>query len=165
MAKIVVLLCIAGELAGELGSAAAEGAKGVRFAEVDVRTLGKAGIAANPAHQALASADPLREYDAIIIVSVDREVPAELAAALDAFERGLPRDGSPNTVFAVVGAHPELLLGRLVRLGGIIVSKPGGTNSQVDAGRATGARVAQVADWVRHALSHLQDHPVHHHQH
>jgi hypothetical protein len=165
MAKIVVLIGNTGEPPAEMGVAAAEGAKGVRFAEVEIRTLGKASIAASPTHRPLASGDRLREYDAIIVASGERCVPAELEAALNEFERGLPRDGVPNTVFASVGSHSELLLGRLTLLGGIIVSTPRGTNSPLDAATATGARVAQIAEWVRHALSHQQEHSVHHHDH
>lgn len=93
MAKIVVLLGNAGEQAAEIAVAAAGGAKGVRFAEVEIRTLGKASIATNAPRRPLASADPLREYDAIIVVSAERY------------------------------------------------------------------------DWVRHALSHQQEHAAHHHEH
>ena len=167
MAKIVVLLANADERAAEIAVAAAEGAKGVRFAEVEIRTVGKASITAGAPHRPLASADAdrLREYDAIIVVSAERDVPPELEALLDEFERGLPRDGVPNTVFATVGSQSELLLGRLVGPGGIIVPKPRGTTSPLDAAKATGARVAHVAEWVRHALSHQQEHSVHHHEH
>jgi hypothetical protein len=165
MAKIVVLIGNAGERAAETAVAAADGAKGVRFAEVEIRTLYKASIAAGAAHRPLASADRLREHDAIIVVSGERDVPPELQAVLDEFERALPRDGVPNTVFAAVGSHSEALFGRLERLGGIIVSKPRGTTSPLDAATATGARVAQVAEWVRHALSHQQEHSLHHHDH
>lgn len=165
MAKIVVLLANAGELAAETALAAADGAKGVRFAEVEIRTLGKASLAGRALHWPLASADRLREYDAVMVVSAEGDIPLELEAAVDEFERGLPRDGVPNTVFATVGPNSEELLGRLIRLGGIIVSKPWGTTVSRDIAKATGARVAQVAEWVRHALSHQQEHSVHHHEH
>ena len=160
MPKVIVLLCGSDGSADELGSAAAEGARGVRFTEVDVRTIGSGGMLAQP-HKPLGSIDQIREYDGIIVACTAAEMPTELSAIFDALDCAQPPAGFLNKVFAVAGTENKRLFERLRRLGGIIVCTPRDATDSADAGRTIGTRVAKVSEWVRHALSHEQK--LHHH--
>jgi hypothetical protein len=139
MPKLLVLCEEESGVTKMLADAAASGARGVRFMEVDVRTA--------------VSLAPAREYDAILFatggvpsVAIDRTI-AELASAGD----------TSNTVFAAVGVGAPAVIARCVEAGGIVAAVRGG-----DA-KATGVRAAKVAGWVRHGLGHEAEH--HHHEH
>ena len=162
MPKVIVLLCDAGSSVEELGAVVAEGAKGVRFAEVDVRTVGRLRTTGNEPYKSLGSADRIREYDGIIMVCTIGDVPAALGGVFDHLEQALPTGEMLNKVLAATGAGNQRVVERLARLGGIIVCEPYGTADSLHAGRALGARVAKVAEWVRHALSHEQANQHHH---
>jgi hypothetical protein len=57
-------------------------------------------------------------------------------------------------VFGVLGGENTVLLGRVARLGGIIVSEPRGVDDPEARAKGTGKRAARVVEWVRHSLSH-----------
>jgi hypothetical protein len=155
MPKLLVLFYGAESPASTLAEAAADGATKVRFTEVDVRAGSTRQPEAGRRFKVLDSADRLREYDGIIVSApAAGEVPTELDALLDTLERHETHDAFANTVFAVLGGENTVLLGRVSRLGGIIVSEARGVDDPEARARGTGNRVAKVIEWVRHALSH-----------
>ncbi|MGH9889336.1 MAG: NAD(P)H-dependent oxidoreductase [bacterium] len=166
MPKLIVLFFGAESPASTLAEAAADGATGVRFTEVDLR----AGNAHEPTtgrrHKVLESPDRLRDYDGVVLAApAAGEPPSDLTALLDRLEASEPRDVFADTVFAVVGGENTVLLGRVSRLGGIIVSEPMGVDDPEARARATGKRVAKVIEWVRHAQSHEHSHSHEHGHH
>lgn len=155
MPKLLVLFYGAESPASTLAEAAADGATSVRFTEVDVRAGSARQPEAGRRFKALDSADQLKEYDGIVVSApAVGEVPTELDAMLDTLERHEAPDAFANTVFAVLGGENTVLLGRVSRLGGIIVSEARGVDDPETRARGTGKRAAKVVEWVRHALSH-----------
>ena len=158
MPKLLVLFYGAESPASTLAEAAADGSAAVRFTEVDLR----AGTAHDPAtdrrYKVLESSERIADYDGVVFSApAAGEIPSELDALLQALEQREPHDAFANTVFAVLGGDNTVLLGRVSRLGGIIVSEPRGMPDPEARAQATGKRVAKVVEWVRHSLSH------HHH--
>jgi hypothetical protein len=108
----------------------------------------------------------VKDYDGVVLAApAAGEAPVELDALLGALERAEPVGAFANTVFAVLGGDNTTLLGRVARLGGIIVTEPLGIDDPEGRARATGKRVAKVVEWVRHAQSHEQSHAHGHHAH
>jgi hypothetical protein len=162
MPKVIVVFFGAEAPAVALAEAAADGAAGVRFTEVEVRA-GTGRQAATPKHdKLLISIGEFAEYAGIVfaVPSAD-DVPADLVGLLDLLARQAPPGAFANSVFAVVGGENTVVLGRVSRLGGLIVSEARGVDDPEDRARATGRRVAKVVEWVRHAMSH--EHGDHHH--
>jgi hypothetical protein len=174
MPKLLVLFYGAESPASTLAEAAADGATSVRFTEVDVRAGSARQPEAGRRFKVLDSTEQLREYDGIIVSApAVGDVPMELDALLDTLERHEVHDAFANTVFAVLGGENTVLLGRVSRLGGIIVSEARGVDDPEARARGTGKRAATVVEWVRHALSHEhgnshahgQSHDKHEHRH
>jgi hypothetical protein len=164
MPKLIVLFYGVESPASTLAEAAAEGAKRVRFAEVDVCAGSSHEATSGRRHKLLTAAQQLRDYDGVIIVAPSAgDIPSELDAVLTELEHTHPVGAFANTVFAVVGGDNTTLLGRVSRLGGIIVSEPRGLDDPDVRARGTGTRAAKVVEWVRHALSH--EHGAHEHGH
>lgn len=162
MPKVLVLFFGAESPASTLAEAAAEGASSQRFMEVDIRAGAAHQATTGRRHKVLESPDVLREYDGVVLSApAAGDLPSELDALLGATERQSSPETFANTVFSVVGGENTVLLGRVSRLGGIIVSEPRGVVDPVERARAAGARVSKVVGWVRHALSH--EHHDHHH--
>jgi hypothetical protein len=139
-----------------------EGARSVRFSEVDVRTLPGVSAPSGSVPPPLESVERLADYDAIVIGAptpasgLAPDVAALLAAAASLPTSGalLDRVGSAFTI-PPAGASVWSLLTPLADLGLILVAPPtDGSLAATDALRAQGARVATVAEWVRHAKSH-----------
>jgi hypothetical protein len=126
--------------AAALARELAEGARSVRFAEVDLRPLAAGDEAAALAH------DDVAQYDAIVLDATVADGADQLGRA------GL----LPDRVGASFGGDAEARWTALRRMGeaGMLLVPPAGA---ADALRALGQRVATVAEWVRHAKSH------HHH--
>lgn len=165
MPKLLVLFYGVESPASTLAEAAAEGAASVRFTEVDLRAGSVHQPDAGRRFKVLESAEQLRDYDGIVISApAAGEVPAELDALLDTLERVEAHDAFANTVFAVLGGENTIVLGRVSRLGGIIVSEARGIDDPDARARGTGKRAAKVVEWVRHALSHEHGH-AHGHDH
>jgi hypothetical protein len=155
MPKLIVLFYGVESPASTLAEAAADGAKAIRFTEVDVRAGSSHEPTAGRRHRSLDSAERLKEYDGVVVSApAAGEAPAELDALLDALERMEPVGAFADTVFAVLGGDNTTLLGRIARLGGIIVTEPPGMSDPEIRARATGKRTAKVIEWVRHAQSH-----------
>lgn len=134
-------------------------------------------------YRTLESVETLTQYDALIIGSPSRYgvMSAELKLVLDQAgplaARGALRDkvGSAfGTASTPNGGHETNIMSMLVplmHLGMILVpqgaeaaERPAGAKdpaSDLALARAQGARVAKVAEWVRHAKSH----EAHHHAH
>ena len=160
MPKVLVLFDDTDAVASTLGEVAAEGARGVRFTEVDVRVF---AAATGSRRKALESLTAIDQYDGVVFAAVnDSPTPA-----LDNFLAALAQTAGArfaNVVFGAMQPHLGNLSAQLLSLGGIVV---GQTSAGDDSARALGARVAQVAGWVRHSLAHEESdaHSGHHHGH
>lgn len=163
MPKLLVLYFGAESPAAALADAAAEGAKSVRFTEVDVR-VGEAHSQPTPGrHRRLESSRDVADYAGLLIAC---EAAAEIPDALDALLRDLERTPSSafeNTVFAVAGGENTVLAGRVSALGGILVGEPRGASDPEERAKRLGARAAKVIGWVAHALGHEHGANGHHH--
>jgi hypothetical protein len=163
MPKLLVLYFGAESPAAALADAAAEGAKSVRFTEVDVR-VGEAHSQPTPGrHRRLESSRDVTDYAGLVIAC---EAAAELPDALDALLRDLertPSDAFVNTVFGLAGGENTVLAGRVSALGGILVGEPRGASDPEERAKRLGARTAKVAGWVAHALGHEHGASGHHH--
>lgn len=165
MPKILVLLhSQAGDIT-PLADAVADGARAVRFAEVDVRRVedGAAADAAVARVRVLGSADELAVYDAIIVGATrDGALPAAVAQLFDQARASLGPKALVNRVGAAFapGGTAWPALEALGDAGMILVTPtPAGDDADAElvAARALGHRVGHVAGWVTHAKSH------HHH--
>jgi hypothetical protein len=154
MPKVIVLFYGAESPASSLAESAAHGAGHVRFTEVDIRSGGPHEADTRHARKRLGGVEDLADYAGVIIASpAAGEIPAELDRLLAEAEV-LPPATFTNVVFGVAGGENTVLLGRVARLGGIIVSEPRGKTDPEATARALGQRVAKVVDWVRHAMGH-----------
>jgi hypothetical protein len=146
-------------------NAVADGARSIRFSEVEVRRVGALDHAQTGAkpdlHQTLASADEIAPYDAVVVATTeDGVMPPGLEELLTPIA---PGSGWQNKVGSAFKAEPGEqqpnvwpTLVTLGKLGMLVVAPSAGS---VEAARALGARVAEVVGWVTHARSH------HHHAH
>lgn len=167
MPKLLVLFQSSSAEVVRLAEAVAEGARSVRFAEVDLRQLPTSGdvddaasATTGRAHHRLQHVDAMRQYDGLVLA-----VGHDGDATLRAFEE---LDGSlANKVGSVItpatGAERRSVLwsvlGPMADRGMILVPAPfaddGAPNEETV--RGLGKRVAEVIGWVTHARSH------HHH--
>jgi hypothetical protein len=162
MPKLIVLFYGAESPASSLAESAAHGAGHVRFTEVDLRAGAPHQAATGKRYQLLESPSAIADYAAVIVVCpAAGAIPDELDRLLAELER-MPDRAFQNTLFGVVGGDNTLLLGRVSRLGGIIVSEPRGPADPEARARALGQRVAKVAGWVLHSLAH-EEHAGHRH--
>ena len=150
---LVVVPSRTGHLAA-LADAFVEGARSVRFAEVDVRRLDETDV----------GAEGVAGYDAIALGAPadDEAVPAALARLLDGAGALVDVVGS---AFAPSGRDSALwpLLASMGTRGMILVTPTAAGGETIDdvalaAAREQGRRVATVAGWVRHAKGHEQGH-------
>jgi hypothetical protein len=152
MPKVLVLFDSGDQRAAELAQLAAEGAKNIRFTEVDLRVVGIETVSGGTKRKQLESSESVIQYDGVVVVGSDREPSAAISALLAAH----PRGEFVDRVFAAVSnADPSQ---RLSALGGILVGMPAGSTDLEATARKTGERVAKVAEWVRHALGHEHGH-------
>lgn len=132
MPKTLVLFAPA---VAPLATAVAEGARAVRFSEVDLRSPD--------------DVPSIADYDAVAVGGL---APEELAAVL---ARSGPLGDTVGTAFGDDAATQWETLRALAAAGCLLVPP-----QPDDAAAAHGKRVATVAEWVRHAKSHQ-----HHHHH
>lgn len=150
MPKVLILVAGDGDSSKSLAESVRDGAAAVRFTEVDVR-----------AAESREAAD-LRDYDAIVVVGSGRDVSPALATLIELGALG-DANAFTNTVLASAGFDDGVMLDRLARLGGIIVAERASELAPDARAKLVGTRVAKVAEWVRHALSH--EHARHQHAH
>lgn len=148
MPKLIVLFQSEDKAAASLAENAAAGAKGVRFTEVEIRSVGS-----GDGHKVLESPSNLRDYDGVLFVHSGDELPEEAHAQLAELASG---GQLPNTVFGLTGMNANALQS-VARTGGIIVSEQAGSDA-ADRAHKLGARMAKVVGWVRHALGHEAAH-------
>jgi hypothetical protein len=162
MPKILVLF--AGQPTATV-TAVADGARSIRFSEVELRRVGPVESGSTPDHhQTLAGADEMVPYDAVIVSASEGgtmhpEVGQLLERAAATAARSAWQHKVGSAFMPEPGAHPGSVwpvLATLGNLGMLVVAPSAGS---VEAGRELGARVAQVVGWVTHARSH------HHHDH
>jgi multimeric flavodoxin WrbA len=167
MPKLLVLFDSRSDDMTRLADAVAEGARSVRFAEVDVRRTGDAqGAAASPArHRALESADALAAYDGIIIGADVMGAPG--SPTLEPFATAtaslVNKVGSAFTAPPLAGGRRDALWAMLAPMAdrGMILVPPAVTEAPADeleSARQQGKRVAEVVGWVTHARSHHHHH-------
>lgn len=139
MPKTLVLFDTMNADSSALAAVVAEGARSVRFAEVDLRSAG--------------DAVDLSVYDGIA-------VDGSSAAIRELLERAGPLRSKVGALF---GAADDSLLALLEQMGraGMIVLPPGtgaGALSAADAesARVLGKRLCDVVAWITHARSHHQ---------
>jgi hypothetical protein len=166
MPKVIVLVAVDEQSNVALADAAAAGARGVRFTEVDLRAYTHDGTPGTTRCKPLESLDRIADYDGMILVRGGAESEASGVAALfDRIDAAAPANGFPNLVIGIVGGDASALA-NAARLGGIIAAEPRGLADGAARANALGARVATLVEWVRHALSHApHDHAAHSHQH
>ena len=150
MPKVLVLVADDSDAAKLLATCVGDGARAVRFTEVDVRAPESLDVEA------------LRDYTGVAIVGTAPRLSLSLTKLLDACESAGASDFA-NTVLTSVGFDGDVALERIARLGGIIVTERQSDLTPEERGKRVGRRVAKVAEWVRHALSH--EHAHHHHAH
>ena len=154
MPKTLVLFhCRTGTTAA-LADAVAEGARTIRFSEVDVRCTGPF----TGSHRTLEGAGELAAYDAIILGAPPG---AELVSELkDLFDQAGPLSNKVGAAFTPASSEADALLWSVMRDMArqrmILVPPTGAT----DAAAATdlGRRVAEVTAWITHARSHQHSH-------
>ena len=179
MPKLLVLFDARSDDVSRIAEAIAEGARGVRFAEVELRRVPPGGAEHRPAgddargrqgarHRMLESADALADYDAIVV-----GVEAGAAQGPDAV-RALIETATVNLANKVASAFtPEgsgaseserraALASVLTPMGerGMIIVPPrlaDRGDDELHTARKQGKRVYDVTGWITHARSH------HHH--
>lgn len=183
MPKVLVLFYSRTGKTAALADAVAEGAGSVKFTEVEVRRLEdlappgvtdaddartSARAALAKKYRTLESVESLTAYDALVIGSPVRYgiISAEATHLLDQAGTLAARGALVDKVgsaFAAPSAQGGLeadimpLLAPMMHFGMLLVparySDPS-TGAELAALRDHGARVAKVAEWVRHAKSH-----------
>ncbi|HEV7994460.1 MAG TPA: hypothetical protein VGP25_21740 [Gemmatimonadaceae bacterium] len=166
MPKLLVLFDSHSDDLARLAEAVAEGARSVRFAEVDVRRIpGASGDRASSArHRALESADALAAYDGIIVGASPASASSDAATG--------PVGAAPVSLVNKVGSafathdggdRRAALWSVLTPMAdrGMILVTPSITEApsdEVESAREQGKRVADVVGWVTHARSHHHHH-------
>lgn len=144
MPKTLVLYDTGNSDSSALAHAVADGARSVRFSEVDLRSLG--ALAPDGAD--------LAGYDAFAL-------DASSAGVTQLVERAGPLRSKVGALFGGSGADLMPLLALMGRVGMIIL--PPGTGAgdlaaaDAESARVIGKRLADVTGWITHARSH------HHH--
>ena len=170
MPKLLVLFQSSSSDVVRLAEAAAEGARSVRFAEVDLRQLPAsdgAGDAASDAtgraHHRFHDVDALGQYDGLVLaVGHDGEA---MLRTLDGLAGSLANKVG-SAITPATGAERRAVLwsvlGPMADRGMILVPAPFADERAASAESVwgLGKRVAEVIGWVTHARSH---HHAHHH--
>jgi len=163
MPKLLVLVPARSAELAPLADAVAEGARSVRFAEVDVRSVGDASDAPTSC-KLLPEIDDLGSYHGVIVgVAAGEGERQRLLGRLTSFDGSLT-DKVGSAFTAQSGDRASVLwsaLSPMADRGMILVPLPFSAegDSDLDACRRMGKRVAEVIGWVTHAKSH------HHHHH
>lgn len=160
-----------------LAEAAADGARRVRFAEVDLRRLVTSDAVGHETggrvSRPLDHVDDIAGYDGLILVAAEGPDAGALVRTLGTFKGSLVNKvGCALSSATGSDRHAVLwsVLTPMADRGMILV--PGAFADQEPEGesaRRAGTRVAEVIGWVTHARSHHHDRHVHdeqsHHHH
>lgn len=172
MPKVLVLFQSRSPDVVRLAETAAEGARSVRFAEVDLRhfpmaadAVGVTVDAGGRTHRPLGHVDEIGTYDGLILAvepAADRE--DVMVRAIGAFGGSLA-DKVGAALTAATGPERRTVLWSVLSpmadRGMILLPAPfvGEGAADDEATRRLGKRVAEVVGWVTHARTH------HHHEH
>jgi hypothetical protein len=161
MPKTLVLFHGSADAVAAMAAAVAEGARAVRFAEVDVRLLAPTGEGTGPGrYRALSGADELAGYDGLVLGAMAGAVPdavSQLIREAAELRRGGGLATSVGSSFVAGASGKEAdearwaLLRALAGLGVVLVPASG---DDLEAARKLGHRVAHVVSWITHARSH-----------
>lgn len=144
MPKTLVLYHAATDALAREADTIADGARSVRFTEVDVRRVGGGGKAGDTPHSEFGPTDRIDDYDAVIVGGAADDPALD---ALFASIAGAHLHDPVGTAFTT-GDDPWPLLRRL---GPRFLIVPPRTDGNLEK---LGAKVATVAGWVRHVRSH-----------
>ena len=178
MPKLLVLFHSRSPDVVALAEAVVEGARSVRFAEVDLRRLeasdagthSTAPDGAGRTHRTLERVDDIATYDGLVLaLPAADQATATLTEALGALGASLVNKvGSVVTAAEGEGRSAVLwsALAPMADRGMILVPSPFTKSEEPapDSARRIGKRVAEVIGWVTHARSH-HHHEPHHHDH
>ncbi len=183
MPKLLVLFQSRSPDVIALAEAATDGARSVRFAEVDLRRLEESDASTHAtaadgvgrAHRTLDRIEIIATYDGLILVlPAAGDASATLVRSLETLSESLV-DKVGSVVAAAEGAERTALLWSaltpMADRGMILVPPPFATTDALagESARQLGKRVAEVIGWVTHARSHhhhephQHEHHVHHH--
>jgi multimeric flavodoxin WrbA len=180
MPKLLVLFHSRSPDVVALAEAATDGARSVRFAEVDLRRLdafdarmhATEGDTAGRAHRTLQHVEDIATYDGLILVLPEAsEAGATLTETIGSLGATLVNKVGSVITAAEGDGHRAALWSALTPMadrGMILVPAPftNREGSTVDSARRMGRRVAEVIGWVTHARSHHHHEPHQHdHQH
>lgn len=180
MPKLLVLFQSRSPDVIALAEAAVDGARSVRFAEVDLRQLDAGGASAEPvaadtvgrAHRTLGHPDDIAVYDGLILaLPVDgADATSMLAETFGA--RGGTLVNKVGSVLTTASGEERnrVLWAALAAMGDngmILVPAPVGSAeaTAAESARRIGKRVAEVIGWVTHARSHHHHEPAQHGHH
>jgi NAD(P)H dehydrogenase (quinone) len=161
MPRLLVLFHARSAELAPLVDAVADGARSVRFAEVDVRSLGEGPDPTS--RKPLERIEDLASYDAIIVGVGSGQTVESVMESLGRFDGSLAdKVGSAFTARSGADRAAALwsALSTMADRGMILVPLPfaEGRESEADACRRMGKRVADVVGWVTHARSHHHHH-------
>lgn len=184
MPKLLVLFQSRSADVIALAEAAVDGARSVRFAEVDLRRLDAGDAGSHPtatdgagrAHRALEHLDDIAAYDGLILAvpAVAGDAPVTLAETLGRLGGSLVDKVGSAITPASGEARNRVIWAAHTAMGDrgmILVPAPTGSTeaTAAESARRTGKRVAEVIGWVTHARSHHHhaphEHGHHSHQH
>jgi hypothetical protein len=175
MPKLLVLFDACSDDIARLADAVAEGARGVRFAEVDVRRIAPTGASAGAdadararlgsRYRTLESVEALAPYDAIVVGAAQEGEGGggqALTALLEDSVTNLRNKVASAFTPASGAARRTALWSVLTPMadrGMILVPPPtlSGSGDDDEAARQLGKRVYDITGWITHARSH------HHH--
>ncbi len=171
MPKTLILFQSLTDTNMKIADAVAEGARSVRFCEVEMRVVAEAPPSGSGAseewmqrraalaarYQPLADTDEVSSYDAIIVglSSSDGSMNTELTRVLG---RAGSLTNKVGAAFSPAGddAAAWALMQAMAGLDMILV--PPAHDGSVAAARGLGKRVAEVTSWITHARSHHHAH-------
>jgi NAD(P)H dehydrogenase (quinone) len=169
MPKLLVLFQSRSPDVTALAEAVVEGARSVRFAEVDLRRLAVSDEdphlpdTSGRSHRALERVEEIAAYDGLVLaLSGDGDRGTTLTNAFESLGGSLVNKVGAAVTTAEGAGRSAVLWSALTPMadrGMILVPMPFAEPTEAASARRLGKRVAEVIGWVTHARSH------HHHDH
>lgn len=161
MPKTLILFSSRSGGTAAYADAVAEGARSVRFSEVEVRRVdltspNESETSPESKYQTFGDADELQSYDAIIVGSPSLAAAAALTALLDGAGSLTNKVGAAFTAENSGDAPVWVIMKAMAGRDMILV--PPAADADVAAARQLGTRVAEVTSWITHAKSHHHAH-------